>query len=239
MRFVKKGAEPAALRAFKANNKTTPEVLVYSSLSAGVRSALYRSMLAEQGKLCAYTMMPIGRHLGNAPRDFHIEHVQPRWCHRERELDYNNMVLCALGDNRAGGEFGARKKDDADVNDADFVAPLNASCETRLRFESRGYVDPSDANDKAAVRTIKLLALDHPALREARSGAIAAQGLGPLARKPISAGEALRLATEIMKANAKGEIAPFCVAVKQVAERFSQQSKAHSARVKGAAGRQS
>lgn len=132
MRFVKKGAEPAALRAFKANNKTTPEVLVYSSLSAGVRSALYRSMLAEQGKLCAYTMMPIGRHLGNAPRDFHIEHVQPRWCHRERELDYNNMVLCALGDNRAGGEFGARKKDDADVNDADFVAPLNASCETRL-----------------------------------------------------------------------------------------------------------
>ena len=61
VRFIKKGSEPAALRKFKAANKRTSEVLTYSALPADVRSDLYASMLMEQGKLCAYTMMPIGR----------------------------------------------------------------------------------------------------------------------------------------------------------------------------------
>ena len=39
-----------------------------------------------------------------------------------------------------------------------------------------------------------------------------------------------------MTADLRGEIAPYCVAVRQVAERFARQSKAHAARVKGAAG---
>ncbi len=236
MRFIKKGSEPAALRKFKAENKRTPEVLTYSALRADIRSDLYACMLAEQGKLCAYTMAPIGRGPADARRDFHIEHIQPRSRYPERQLDYDNLVLCAPGSENAGVEFGARRKSDADASDANFVSPLNASCETRLKFGVNGAVAPSDAGDQAASRTIDLLALNHPSLLDARRQALKAQGLGPSARKPISAAEAGRLAAAIMTADLRGEIAPYCVAVRQVAERFARQSKAHAARVKGAAG---
>ena len=236
MRFIKKGSEPVTLRKFKADNRQTPEVLAYSALPADVRGDLYVCILTEQGKLCAYTMMPIGRAPDAARRDFHIEHIQPRSRYPERQLAYDNLVLCAPGPETAEVEFGARRKGDADVSDANFVSPLHASCETRLKFGISGAVAPSDVLDQAAVRTIDLLALNHRSLVDARSQALKAQGLGPSARKPISAAEARRLAAVVMKVDAKGEITPFCVAVKQVAERFARQSKAHSARVKGAAG---
>ncbi len=235
MRFIKKGSEPAALRKFKAENKETPEVLTYSALPAEVRSDLYACMLAEQGKVCAYTMTPIGREPDAGRRDFHIEHIQPRSRYPERQLAYENLVLCAPGREQAEVEFGARRKGDADVSDASFVSPLNASCETRLKFGISGAVAPSNVVDQAAIRTIDLLALNHRSLVDARLQALKAQGLGPSARKPISATEARRLAAAVMMVDAKGEIAPFCIAIKQVAERFARQSKAHAARVKSAA----
>ncbi len=234
MRFIKKGSEPAALRKFKAANKRTSEVLTYSALPADVRSDLYTSMLMEQGKLCAYTMMPIGRCAGDAQRDFHIEHIQPRSRYPERQLAYDNLVLCAPGPQHSEPGFGARQKGDGDVSDANFVSPLDVSCERRLSFGISGAVRPEKLDDAAAAWTIDLLALNHPSLVDARSQALKAQGLGPSARKPISAAEARRLAAVIMTADARGEIAPFCVAVKQVAERFARQSKAHALRVKGA-----
>ena len=235
MRFIKKGAEPAALRKFKAGNNRTSEVLTYSALPADVRSDLYASMLTEQGNLCAYTMMPIGRSAGDAQRDFHIEHIQPRSRYPERQLAYDNLVLCAPGPRHSEPGFGARQKGDGDVGDANFVSPLNVSCERRLSFAISGAVRPEKPDDAAAARTIDLLALNHPSLIDARSQALKAQGLGPSARKPISATEARRLTAVIMTVDAKGEIAPFCTAIKQVAERFARQSRAHAARVKNAA----
>ena len=237
MRFIRKGPEPAALRKFKVDNKATPEVLTYSSLPAEVRSALYACMLVEQGKLCAYTMMPIGREPDVVRRDFHIEHIQPRSRQPERELDYSNLVLCAPNPERVALEFGAIRKAHAEINEDNFVSPVNASCETRLRFGSGGDVRAESHRDAAAVRTIDLLGLNYRSLSDARSQAIGAQGLGPLARKAISAAEARRLVTSVMKADAKCQLAPFCVAIRQVAERFARQSEAHAARVKGAAGR--
>ncbi|MGO9422080.1 retron system putative HNH endonuclease [Roseiarcus sp.] len=236
MRFIKKGSEPATLRKFKAENKQTPEVLTYSALRADIRNDLYACMLAEQWKLCAYTMMPIGRQPDAARRDFHVEHIQPRSGYPERELDYDNLVLCSPGPQHPEPGFGARQKGDADVSDANFVSPLNASCESRLRFGINGAVRPEKPDDAAVIRTIDLLALNHPSLIDGRSQALKAQGLGPSARKPISATEARRLTAAIMMADPKGEIAAFCVAVKQVAEHFARQSQARSARVKGAAG---
>ena len=130
MRFIKEGSEPAALRKFKTENRQTPEVLTYSALPAEVRSDLYTCMLDEQGKLCAYTMMPIGRGADDAQRDFHIEHLQPRSRYPERQLAYDNVVLCAPGSGLSEPGFGARQKGDADVSDANFVSPLSASCES-------------------------------------------------------------------------------------------------------------
>jgi uncharacterized protein (TIGR02646 family) len=234
VRFIRKSPGPAALRKFKDENKTTPQAFAYSALPTDVRSALYACMLAEQGKLCAYTMWPIGRDSGAAHRDFHIEHIRPRSRHPDRELDYDNLLLCVPGPGQEEPSFGARHKGNADVTDADFISPLSASCEDRLRFRTDGGVRPTKADDAAARRTIDLLALNHPAISQARIQAVRAQGLGPSARKPISAAEARRLVSDIMKANKRGEIAPFCVAVKQAAERFARQSEAHAARLKRA-----
>lgn len=234
MRFIRKGLEPAALRKFKDQNKTTPETLAYSALPTDVRSALYACMLAEQGKLCAYTMWPIGRDSEAARRDFHIEHIRPRSKHPEGELDYENLLLCAPGPGHAEPGFGARHKGNADVSDADFISPLTASCERRLRFGSNGDARAADSEDNAAARTIELLALDHPNLIAARLQALSAHGLSAQPRRPISAARAMRLVEQITEPDAKGQIAPFCVAVRQVAERFARQSKARSARLKDA-----
>ena len=121
------------------------------------------------------------------------------------------------------------------------ATPISFRRSTRhaRRASNSGSTAPSlhqIAGDQAASRTIDLLALNHPSLLDARRQALKAQGLGPSARKPISAAEAGRLAAAIMTADLRGEIAPYCVAVRQVAERFARQSKAHAARVKGAAG---
>ena len=53
--------------------------------------------------------------------------------------------------------FGASQKGDGDINDDNFVSPLNASCERRSRFGFRGGVRPEKPETRRS-RTIDLLA---------------------------------------------------------------------------------
>jgi uncharacterized protein (TIGR02646 family) len=227
VRFIRKGAEPARLGDFKRENRNTPELLHYSNLTRAVRDELHARMLSEQGRLCAYTMLRIGvRSMVGGRPDFHIEHIQPQ-AHVDRGLDYDNMVLCAS----EPVDFGACRKGGANVDDHNFVSPLSPACERRLRYRQDGEVRPAREGDEAAKHTIDLLNLNHPVLAEERSEAIRAQGLRVNSPRPISAKKAQRLARDIMAANGEGNLALFCVAIKQVAERFAQQRQQRAARV--------
>ena len=237
MRFIRKTAEPRKLAEFKRKNRNTPQVLRYSNLTAGARRELQETLLTEQGRLCAYTMMPIGRSRssGNAD-DFHIEHIRPRSRERERDLDYDNMLLCTPGPRAEHCEYGAHRKADAEVDDANFVSPLSPSCETRLQYRLTGQVRATAERDDAAGRTIDLLNLNHPNLVEARVETLRSQGLASDAKRPISAAQASRLARKITEVDHKGQIAPFCIAIKQIAEGIARKQKARAARIARSAG---
>ena len=207
MRYIKKGREPAALREFKRRNRASPELLCYEALGGDVKQALRVQMLREQGALCAYTMIPIGR---ETVADFHIEHIRPQWRDPANELNYGNMALCAPGgDETRNCEWGAVKKRGAEVDDSNFVSPLNRGCEQRLKFGVEGEVRPSNDSDFAAKRTIDLLALNHDALQSARLVVLSGHGLGAGARRPVTTAQAERLAAAIMKPNNDGLFEPF------------------------------
>jgi uncharacterized protein (TIGR02646 family) len=232
VRFIRKMAELRKLSDFKRKNRDTPQVLRYSNLTFAVIRTLHKSLLAEQGSLCAYTMMPIGRpaKFGDA-NDFHIEHIRPQSRNTERDLDYDNLLLCTPGPGAEGCDYGARQKADAEVDDKNFVSPLSPGCETRLNYRLTGKVHAMIDVDYAARRTVDLLKLNHPNLIEARIEALRSHGLASDAKRPISAAQASRLARIIKEADSKGRIAPFCITIKQVAERFAQKQKARAARI--------
>jgi hypothetical protein len=87
----------------------------------------------------------------------------------------------------------------------------------------------STSADHAATQTIAILNLNHKELVALRQAAIRSQRIFRKATKPLSASEARRLAIDVMQRDGTGMIAPFCVAIKQVAERFAAQREARSA----------
>jgi uncharacterized protein (TIGR02646 family) len=152
--------------------------------------------------------------------DFRIEHIQPQSRRPDLELSYTNMVLCAFDPN-AAMEFGEPAKGDREVTADNFLWPSAQDCEQRLSFRGDGTIRPSVETDRAAVETIRTLRLDHRILINMRAGSLSAAGLGLNASRPLSALQASRLALSIDIANDMGEIAPFCIAIRQVAERYS------------------
>ena len=226
MRFIRKGPEPIDLRRWKQLNSGLPDSAAFSNIDRSVKEKLREQMMREQGHLCAYTMAPI-----SAPEKCHIEHIRPQSLYPERAVDYDNMVLCVPGNEYGPCAFGAVRKGDSDVSDDTFVTPLHASCEARLRFTFAGSVVAATCQDLAARRTIDILALNERSLIRARREAVRLQGVGPDARKPITAAKARRLAESIMQTDRFGKIQPYCIAVKQAADVFAKQSEARASRM--------
>jgi len=232
VRFVDKGNEPRELQDFKQANRKTPQNLRYDALDARIKHALREQMLREQGAVCAYTMEAIGR---SEAADCHVEHIRPQSADEANELDCRNMVLCAPGNSDlAQADWGANKKGGAEVDENNFVSPLNRNCETRLKFGANGDVRSANPEDTAAGDTIDLLNLNHRRLLDARSILIREYGLGAETRKPLTTSQAERLAAEIMRLDAHGWAQPYCVAIKQVAERYARRRKARAARRRSA-----
>ena len=224
MRFIEKEAEPSLLRRWKWDNSGLPQTLSYSNIPAEALAELREALLREQGYLCAYTMIRIP-----SSDKGHIEHVWPRSRAPKKELEYTNMVYCVPGSDAARGEFGAHCKDDFEVTSDNFVAPTHRACETRLSYDLSGGVKASRETDSAAIQTVAILNLNHKVLVAQREAAIRSQRIFRRAAKPLSAPEARRLAVRVMQRDGANMIAPFCIAIKQVAERFAAQREARAA----------
>jgi len=229
VKFIRKGRKPAALARFERKNAATPQAATYAGLAPETRRALVKKMLEEQGRLCAYTMRCIG--VSTDARDYHIEHIRPRSRCPELQIEYKNMLLCAPG---GGCDWGARCKDEADVDEANFVSPLNETCETRFEYRRDGFVRASEENDAAAASTLNLLNLNHKELVAERGEAMRRFGLGPNAQKALSAQKAERLGARICERNLDGSFEPFCIAIRQAAERIARRARERSARLRTA-----
>ncbi|MBF0308966.1 MAG: TIGR02646 family protein [Magnetococcales bacterium] len=203
MRHIQKGPPPGQLVQWRQ------EGLVFDFLPD--RRLLREKLLAEQHRLCAYTMRRIGSD------NSHIEHIVPQSQDPERALDWNNMVACD-----ESSHYGAHYKKDERVflsGEANFLSPLNPSCESRLQYHRDGQVA---GTDDVADKTIRRLNLNHTDLQTDRRVAFETAGLvpkrgsrpgKPLMKTPL---EARRFAQKVIDPN-QGELPPFCQALFQVA----------------------
>ncbi|UPY35032.1 retron system putative HNH endonuclease [Sediminicoccus sp. KRV36] len=217
MRQISKGAEPAALIAWKAENRALPTYR-YASLSADHRLALRAALVAEQRGLCAYT----GRRID--PDSCHIEHLRPQaHCENGEDVDYRNLVAGVPAPNTPQLPYGAHKKADWPANAQEhlFVSPLSGGCAARFSFKLNGEVEPASATDTAATETIARLGLNADALVRLRKAAIDAT-LQIRGRGPASIGIAdarKRLRTLHRAEQQAGILEPYSFALVQALER--------------------
>lgn len=179
MRQISKGAEPAELTVWKAQNRALPNYC-YASLTAAHRLSIRTALVEEQKGLCAYT----GRRIDVT--SCHIEHLRPQsHCGNGEDVDYRNLVAGVPAPNTPQLPYGAHKKADWPTlaDEHLFVSPLSAGCADRFSFRLNGEVEARNPADNAAVATVKRLGLNDPALVKLRKAAIDAtlqiRGRGP------------------------------------------------------------
>jgi uncharacterized protein (TIGR02646 family) len=225
MRKIEKRTEPAELRQWRAAHQADPAGagvnFGYSLLgqSPGVVERLMESLLAEQGRLCAYT----GRRID--AESAHFEHlVAQDHCVSGQDVSYNNLLACWPQPNGPHGEYGAHTKGNWPAPNEShlFVSPLGAGCEARFTFNFRGEIGAANPADEAATMTIRKLRLCHKTLTALRGSAIQ----GVLGRKRNlrlkDARTRLRQIREdeaAVNGGANIQLDPSCFAVKQALER--------------------
>lgn len=221
MKHIDKGSEPARLRQWRLAQSGTPQNLAYVNIPGPALAEMRAALLHEQGRLCAYTMLRIRN-----PKGGHIEHIEPQSRRSDLQVDYANMVYCYPGD-AVSCEFGARRKGNAEGSTVTFLSPLDVNCERRLTFENDGAVSQTDANDRVAEDTLKLLDLGNAYLTNARKTAILAL---PIFRKGanVTAAEARRLARQSLARDANGDFPPFALALNQALTRYAKKQAARA-----------
>lgn len=216
MKYIKKQRAPKSLRDWIKVNSQLPgaEYGTHGFPKDEVR----KTLLAEQGHLCAYAMISV------AESSCHIEHIKPQERSRaegapHETWDYTNLLACYPGnDPEAIGrdEFGATKKGSAwDAHQ--FVSPLQHSCESRFRYASDGSVSTVKSEDTAAEWTIQTLGLDCSVLCELRRSAIEAMGVSLTSTAAIDVAEAKKLLSEIQKRRSDGSFHAYCTAIEHAA----------------------
>ena len=82
MIHIKKGTAPKKFQEFKQQNPQAH----FDDMPPDVKADLRKSLLEEQGYLCAYCM----RRIHDDHNEVKIEHYEPR--NAQNELDYSNLL---------------------------------------------------------------------------------------------------------------------------------------------------
>lgn len=223
MKRINKSAQPTELLRWRAANAGTPVNLRYGC-GGFPRLAVLKALLAEQGSLCAYTLLKINDNKA------HIEHLKPRTtCLAEddareahalsrkcEDVDWKNMVACFPQSGAQHPGFGAWQKDDW-WHETDFVSPLTQNCESRFRYEKDGKINVAVTGDNAAQKTIKKLKLDCERLEELRKNAIMKAGLHKRAPEPIKSIPKVQRFIQTLKQEQGDGFIEFCKVLEQVA----------------------
>jgi uncharacterized protein (TIGR02646 family) len=148
-----------------------------------MRRYLVDALLAEQGHLCAYCNVRIGREPGR----HHIEHLLPRrlidptvrltteesasiaqsGISRDRlGIDHRNLLACCPNKDGKDGKDGCGDKKGAQLLP---MTPLEPRCEEVFRYLLTGTIEADLEQGRTAIR---VLGLDRPELTRARREAL-------------------------------------------------------------------
>ena len=168
-------------------------------------SALIQTLLEEQGYICCYCMQRI------SGWDSHMEHFIPRAIrntdpHSARasdvELNYTNLLESCNGEHADRTHCGRAK--DCDSNPT-LLSPVSDRIEDRFCYKLDGSIDATDAEDSAAMSTIRILNLNSVALKRHRKTAIF---------EALSSDEPTEdLIRQYSGKDESGAFAPYCTAI--------------------------
>lgn len=224
MRYIPKNEPPQALINWKANRHAAGQSLDFQELGrvqvngddVDVKKAIKKQRLADQGHLCAYTLMRIDLDTS------HVEHLKPQTFSRindriqhfiEETVDYGNMVLCyPKREDKGGIGYGAPHRGEKPLA----VTPREDRCEKLIQYKLNGRVFSEDPDVKKMVDEV--LKLNHDTLIDRRRGAYHRKGLGLRSAKPLSEREAARLSEAVLQKDAKNRLAPFCIGISHAAQ---------------------
>jgi uncharacterized protein (TIGR02646 family) len=208
MKYIRKQGAPHEYRTWCRDVRGTDKE-EYHEIPRDTKAVILAALVNEQGGLCAYTMKRIDVYSS------HIEHIKPEWlCRDERrgsDLAYDNMLSCFPREGmRRSCRYGAQKKDSW-WDPALFVSPLHQACEKRFRFNIEGEISVMGKN-RAAQKTIEVLALNHPTLTEDRRRAIHEFIFGEKGDDPLSKSQADQLKQGLCS-RSNGCFVEFCTAI--------------------------
>lgn len=198
MRFIKKTELGSNVLDRQNNHRrpTTKEEAIERWDKFAKKSTVRNKLLPQQKGLCAYTELNIKAFratrtaTSSTDHGCHIEHIKPKSLFPENTFDYDNLVISVLDhldlqrlkqdafvdespeDDLSHRElFGGHAKDNE--YDELFISPLEADCQGYFLYleESGEIVPASELTDEAlarAIRTIELLNLNHPYLKNQR-----------------------------------------------------------------------
>ena len=176
MKRSNKGAPPRSfldwISAEESEFDRKPE---FDDLKRPEKDHLRRTLLVEQGFLCAYC----GRSLASDFSDSHIDHFWPQSVFNgsghpdDRRLEHDNLFqscgpgsLPGMAERFRYATCGDAKGDWYD--EQHFVIPSAPDCEDRFVYDASGRIGAKDPCDRAAVNMIAALKLDHPSLDNER-----------------------------------------------------------------------
>jgi len=196
MRFIQK-TELGSNVLDRKNNQgrpTTKEEAIERWDDFGKKPVVRNKLLPQQQGLCAYTEFNIKAFrstIASSSHGCHIEHIKPKSLFPEHTFDYDNLVISVLDDldlqRLRQGVFVVDELPEDDLShreffaahakgseyDSLFISPLETDCQRYFRYlEENGEIvpasEPATADHERAERTIELLNLNHPYLKNQR-----------------------------------------------------------------------
>lgn len=216
MRQIQKKTEPQCLTQWRAACQSDPNY-GYGMIDAALRTEIRRTLVIEQGGLCAYTGCRIDE------SSCHIEHPKPQThCKNGEDVAYTNMLACVPAANAPGLPYGAHKKGSwpDSTQESLFVSPLRSDCAMRFSFNFRGEISSANPTDEAAKETIKKLGLNHTQLIQLRKAAIDATLSFKNGYASLDLKNARRRIAQLKAAEqTNGTLERFCFVLQQVLEK--------------------
>jgi len=220
MKYIKKNNEPVSLK----NYCSTPNAFFEGCNKKEIR----KSLIKEQGAICAYCMQRISEEWIEELSKFktEIEHYKAQKFYPDLRLTYLNMLGVVNGN--AGNGKHKFHCDKSKANSSLTINPLNKNCETLIKFRANGKVYSDDKQINSEIKDI--LNLNEDSLVKQRREAIifAIQSINKIQKK--KKGESWSTSI-IEKEKQKWEeryekgYRPFCQAVIQYLDKKLNRSK--------------
>lgn len=162
MKYIKKrNKEPQELVEYRKTSGVT-----YAGLGKDIKDIIRKSLVEEQGYICAYCMGKI--YVANCTIEHYISQTRhenstyTEKVHRINSLKYANMCGVCINDS----EHCDKKRGNIPL---EILDPHNPSCEELIAYNLNGEIIPNGIEEDKVLKDIQTLGLDCQTLIEARN----------------------------------------------------------------------